>query len=171
MTPEQKRLAESNHNLIYAFLKRYGLSIEDYYDLAAIGLCRAAINFKDGMSSFSTYAYRCMFTTVMMDKRKERQPSSIPEYKLFYYQSEFDVSNGEGEISFIDTVPSKESTENEALANAIFQDFMDTLKPRDKVVFQMLMDGRKQVEISKALGTSRSLTTKIMKKLKIYLNE
>lgn len=46
ITEAEKKLVEQNHNLIYAFLQKYHLTIEDYYGLAAIGLCKAAMTFK-----------------------------------------------------------------------------------------------------------------------------
>ena len=41
MTEEQRKLVEDNHNLIYSFLQKYHLTIDEYYGLAAIGLCKA----------------------------------------------------------------------------------------------------------------------------------
>lgn len=60
MTDEQKQLVEQNHNLIYFYLYRHNLSIEEYYDVAAIGLCKAAITFKKrqiGVFYVCTYVY------------------------------------------------------------------------------------------------------------------
>ena len=38
----QQKYAEQNHNLIYGILNDKNLSIDEYYDVAAIGLCKAA---------------------------------------------------------------------------------------------------------------------------------
>ena len=45
MDEHQKSLVTENHNLIYSFLKKYNLDVDEYYDLAAIGLCNACINY------------------------------------------------------------------------------------------------------------------------------
>lgn len=37
MTDYQKQLVTDNHNLIYRFLQKEKLNMEDWYDLAAIG--------------------------------------------------------------------------------------------------------------------------------------
>ena len=45
LTPEQRQLAQSYHNIIHRFLHRNGLkmdAVEDWYGVAAIGLCKAA---------------------------------------------------------------------------------------------------------------------------------
>ena len=45
MTDEQRKLVEDNHSLIYLVINNMGLSVEDNYDIAAIGLCNAAIGY------------------------------------------------------------------------------------------------------------------------------
>ena len=42
MTDDQKKLVEDNHLLIYKVINDMKLSTECNYDLAAIGLCKAA---------------------------------------------------------------------------------------------------------------------------------
>lgn len=42
MTDYQRQLVTDNHNLIYRFLQKEKLNMEDWYDLAAIGMCKAA---------------------------------------------------------------------------------------------------------------------------------
>jgi RNA polymerase sigma factor (sigma-70 family) len=41
----QRRFAEENHNLIYAFLKKKKLPEDDYYDVVAFGFLRAVQNY------------------------------------------------------------------------------------------------------------------------------
>ena len=45
LTKEQQKLVLNNHNLIYKCLKKYNLSAEEYYDIAAYALCKAALHF------------------------------------------------------------------------------------------------------------------------------
>ena len=47
MTDYQRQLVTDNHNLIYRFLQKEKLNMEDWYDLAAIGMCKAAKTFND----------------------------------------------------------------------------------------------------------------------------
>lgn len=170
MTEQQQKIVEDNHNLIYSFLQKYHLPIEDWYGLAAIGLCKAAMTFKEDVSSFSTYAYRCMFTAVFSEKRKETQTGTIPEGLIFYYQAEFDTDNDGGGLSFLENIPSKDDVEGDALANVIFEEFDSTLKPRDRTIFKMFREGYKQKEISLAVGCSQAQVSRVGKKLKKYLS-
>ena len=43
LTQQQQQLVEDNHKLIYFYLYRNSLSVDEFYDVAAIGLCKAAI--------------------------------------------------------------------------------------------------------------------------------
>lgn len=150
-------------------MQKYHLSIEDYYDLAAIGLCKAGSTFNENKSKFSTYAYKCMFTTVAHEFRKKNQTKVIPDYKIVYYQAELDESNGGDTASFINYIPSKEDVENNALSQIIFEEYATGLKDRDKKIFILSQEGYKQKEISKILGCSQSLISRAKKRLEEYL--
>ena len=64
LNDEQRKLVEQNHNLIYSAMTKCGIrrqDFDDYYGFAAIGLCKAAIDYdKTRCISFSTYAYLCI---------------------------------------------------------------------------------------------------------------
>ena len=66
MTKEAQRLVEDNHNLIYKFLRNHNLE-DDWYDVAAIGLYKAANNYNSDKYEFSTYAYICMYIEMWKD--------------------------------------------------------------------------------------------------------
>jgi RNA polymerase sigma factor (sigma-70 family) len=168
MTDKQKKMVEENHNLIYAFLQKYHLPVEEWYGMAAIGLCRAAMTFKENVSSFSTYAYRCMFTAVMQEKRKETHAKTIPNHMIFYYQTELNDSDG-NTACFMDFIPSIDDVEGDTIAKVIFEEFNEILKPRDKAVFQMLQDGYTQREIGSMVGCSQTQVSRIKKKFTRYL--
>lgn len=169
ITKEQKKLVEENHNLIFSFLQKYHLAIEEYYGLAAIGLCKAGKTYNGDKSNFSTYAYRCMFTTVMCELRKSKQAKRIPEYQLVYYQAEFDDSNGSDTASFINYIPSKENIEDIVLSEIIFNEYASKLKDRDKKIFALFREGYKQREIGKMLGCSQAQVSRVKRKLCEYL--
>ena len=56
LNTEQKKLVEDNHDLIYGFLTKYKLDFSTWYDVCAIGLCKAGMAY-DGSNRFSTFAY------------------------------------------------------------------------------------------------------------------
>lgn len=155
--------------MIYTFLQKYHLSLEDYYDLAAIGLCKAGSKFDGSKSKFSTYAYKCMFTTVFTEIRDRKAEKRIPDYQVVYYQTELDDSNGGDTSTFLNYIPSKENVEENVLSEIIFEEYMSKLKERDKQIFILFSDGYKQREISKIVGCSQAQVSRVRKKLCKYL--
>lgn len=69
LTDEERDLVTNNHNLIYSYLNKYNLS-DDYYDLCAIGLCRAAHFYEPERGKFSSFAFLCMSNAIMQEWRK-----------------------------------------------------------------------------------------------------
>ena len=60
LNDEQRKLVEDNHNLIYQYLIDNKLPQDEYYDIAAIGLCKAALKYDTSKGAFSTYVYRAI---------------------------------------------------------------------------------------------------------------
>ena len=90
MTKEQEILVIENHNLIYYFIHKYNLSIEDYYDICAIGLCKAANTYDDKKGiKFSTYAGVCIENEIKQELRKQK---NILVYSLDMTFSNFEDS-------------------------------------------------------------------------------
>lgn len=69
LTDEERDLVTNNHNLIYSYLNKYNLS-DDYYDLCALGLCRAAHFYEPERGKFSSFAFLCMSNAISMEWRK-----------------------------------------------------------------------------------------------------
>lgn len=155
--------------MIYTFLQKYHLSVEDYYGLAAIGLCKAGSKFDGSKSKFSTYAYRCMFTTVFTEIRDKKAEKRIPEHQIVYYQAELDDNNCGDTSIFMNYIPSKENVEENVLSDIIFEEYMSKLKDRDKKIFILFSEGYKQKEIGKIVGCSQAQVSRVRKKLCKYL--
>lgn len=83
MTDYQKQLVTDNHNLIYRFLQKEKLNMEDWYDLSAIGMCKAAKTFNEGTSKFSTYAFKCMFNEVYSEKKKSYVKGQFQKMRFY----------------------------------------------------------------------------------------
>lgn len=168
MTKEAKQLAEENHSLIYSFLRTYQLPEEEYYGLAAIGLCEAAMSFREGRSCFSTYAYRCMSTEVMHECAKQRRKKIIPEHLIFHYQSEIEGHDGKT-APFLEHMPVSGNTEDEAVAKVLFNDYMEMLNERDRKILLLSREGYSCRDIEKILGCSKSQVSIVKQKLRAFM--
>lgn len=72
LTKEQKDMVEQNHDLIYWYLNLRRLDVEKYYDLLAIELCLAVMDYNPTKSSFSHYFKVRCDNTVRKEWRKEK---------------------------------------------------------------------------------------------------
>ena len=170
MNDEQRKLVEDNHNLIYAMLHKYNLSIDEYYDVAAIGLCKAAIMFDaEKRYLFSTYACVVMENELKLVFRHNTNGKSIPLDKLTYYQSVISDSDGK-EIERLSFIPDNVDVESEVMTNEVAKRVYSTLSEQDRRIIHMFELGYKQKEIAKNVGCSQPhisrIKTKIIKLLK-----
>lgn len=157
---------EENHNLIYSFLYKYHLDVEEWYDLAAIGLCKAANTYNNDKSGFSTYAYKCMYTTIMYEKRKENAKRIIPQNQIVYYESRVNEESKDNDTStFLNYIPSKQNVENETISTILLENIENELIGNKRKVFLMLRNGYPQCEISKIIGISRQRVSKIKQEI------
>lgn len=153
LTPEQQEFAEANHNLIYHYLHKRNLPIDEYYDLVAISYVKAvkAYFMKEELRkySFSTIfdkaAHGRLGNDFRSHKRKGRVPSSalfsldIPEIRSAL---EYDSIQAQGNLW--------DSVEYQDLLNEICQYVTD----RQRRILQMLLADYANTEIQKMIGIS-----------------
>lgn len=163
MTEEQRQKVTENHNLIYAFLNKYRLPIEEYYDLAAIGLCKAAEEFNQELSEFSTFAYYWMRSMVSHELRKENKLSRVPKEQLVYYQTRKENRNGELQVW---EIPAKENVEEQVMVKMVAKNFMDSLDEWEWKILNLLEQGLTQEEVGAAVGVSQVDVSRIKTRLK-----
>lgn len=166
ITDEARKLVEENHSLIYSFLYKYHLNVEEWYDLAAIGLCKAANTYNNDKSGFSTYAYKCMYTTVMCEKRKEKTMRRIPQDKIVYYENHINEESKDNDTStFLNYIPSKQDVENETISTLSLENIEKELIGNKRKIFLLLREGYTQCEISKIIGISKQRISKIKQEI------
>lgn len=151
MTEEATKLVEENHNLIYSYLHKMRLDINEYYDLAAIGLCKAAINFdKSKGYKFSTFAYRCMSNEVVMQIRKENR-RIVP---LLILDNDEDLL-----YSFL---ASEICIEDEILATTRFEAIIRNLSPNKQKIIFLIASGMTQQEVADELHVSQPCVSRVL---------
>ena len=118
MNESQRKFAENNHNLIFSFLKRYGLSYDGYYGVVAYGFCKAVIGYKqDACYRFGSYAYKVMMNEYLNFKRNIKNDiQSSNEYAVIS-ANQLLTFNGNEEVEIIDTFFSLSNTEVEGIGN------------------------------------------------------
>ena len=154
LTEEQRELVELNHDLIFGYAKRRNLSVDDYYDILAIGLCKAASSFDKNKGTFATLAYSCMENEVYRYWRRINRKSAIPQEMLVSYDVPIDedsdnfnaiVSNIADDCLTCDIVMDKTSS------SAIMKKLTDD----EKKIIYLIADGYTYAEISKEFKCTR----------------
>lgn len=167
---KQQHLVEDNHNLIYSFAKSRKLDLEEYYDVLAIGLCKAALIFDENKGMFSTLVYTCMNNEVKRIKRKENEQKTIPKHMVdsldYIYSSDNDDSENSLKDKIIkDIFPAPD----ENVINAImFNNFYyQNLDERERLIVDLVFQRKNQTDISKKLSVSQPQVSRLIKEIKI----
>lgn len=165
----QQHLVEDNHNLIYSFAHLKKLDLEEYYDLLAIALCKAALVYDKNKGMFSTLVYMCMDNEVKLIKRKENAQKAIPKYMVdsldYIYSSDNDDSENSLKDKIIkDIFPAPD----ENVVNAImFNNFYyQNLDNRERLIVDSVFQGKNQTDISKILSVSQPQVSRLLIKIK-----
>lgn len=165
MTKEQEQLVTDNHNLIYFFLNKWGKILEysdmtDYYDICAIGLCKAAITYDSSKDvKFATYARVCIENEIKIELRN-RKKYSAPVYSLDMTFN--NTSDGTGEISYGENMTTGLSAYDEILPYQLDK----ILNAREYKLVALVLQDYTQVEIGNIIGISQAMMSRMLSKIK-----
>lgn len=77
LSPKQQRLAEENHNLIYAFMNHNHLDHDEYYGDMAEAYCIAIAAYDETKGALSTLVYHAMNNRLKNIRRYQLNPKRI----------------------------------------------------------------------------------------------
>lgn len=165
LSDEQRKIAEENHNLIYSFARKKNLDIDEFYDLLAIGLCKAAYYFKPNKGKFSTIAYIRMQHEMYNYYNELNMEKRIPKDKIVHYDV-FVTSNNKGDCSKNDVWSNKiinsvftknidEQSIDKVFYNSTIEKISELCTPLEKETLYHVLKGLKPAEIGKKYNVSR----------------
>lgn len=167
LNDEQRNFATENHNLIYSYLSANNLSIEEWYDLAAIGFCKAVLNYDESKGKFSTFAYRCMQNEIYIEKRKQWAIQRADENMVLYYDALISCDDEGNECSLLSLIPDyKQNVEKISEVNIGLFNVYSKLNDIGRKAFHMFLKGYTQKDISVVVGRSRQWVSRFQKKLR-----
>lgn len=153
LAKEQRELAENNYSLVYFFLNKHGIPIEEYHGAACVGLCKAAERFDAERGAFSTYAMWCIKNEVYHQMRTER--------KLVTAVS-MDAEMTEDGFSLVDIIEDKMNTADCSTMMSCIMEEIDRLRPSERRAILMSMNGAKQRHIGAELGVSQVRVSRLL---------
>lgn len=139
----QRRVAEENVGLVYAALKKFRVPGcgEDLFGAGCVGLCKAALRWREGGAPFSTFAYHLIECEMINELRARRQDRELCARKAGFIQ------RPSASIEAVDT----------ALTLArLVQNLPALLEERELRILRLLLRGWKAKEIAVALAVSES---------------
>lgn len=155
MTDTQRDLAQKNHNLIYGYAHRHRLSVDNWYDVLALALCRAAQSYDPARGAFSTWFYNLAGFAVQKEfARTGRHPGAgrpVSLEKLVDREQEPTYTeHGFAEIEAADRCERVRAC----------------LEGADRAVMDALAAGLTQSEVARMMGVSRSAINRRVKRIR-----
>lgn len=164
MTEEQRMLAAENHNLIYKFALHKEVSAEEYYDIFAIGLCKAAMYFDPALDvRFSTFAFQCMESEYKQYWRRELNGRHIPAGSVISYDAL--IADDNSDDSFLEIISNSTGKCRMDTAGLEMEEFSNRLPERQRAVLNGFLDGQNGADIALAMGVSRQCVYRLKTKL------
>ena len=156
MTQHQQNLVTENHKLIFFVLNLLNYNEDEWYDVCAIGLCKAAIEYKPERNvAFSTFAVKCMTNQIFMEQKKK--------YRRIRTVSLNEYITSDGNIEIQNTIDSADLFGGAELRLLI----KDTdLTSREQKILKLHIAGYKQREIGASIGISQTLTSRCLLRAK-----
>ena len=157
LTCVERDLVEKNHSLIYSFIAEKGLSAEEFYDLMALALCGAAVDFCGSEEEFPAFAVECMGQALYKEERKRRRKCVVPTQLIVSCESLFEGS-GEGVLQMM---PASEGIEDLVCAKQRLNSFVSGLEPASRKLLSLIALGCTQYEIANSLGVTQSRVSRL----------
>lgn len=168
LNEEQRKMVEDNHNLIYQYLIDKHLPQDEYYDVAAIGLCRAALCYdKTKGINFSTYVYQSISNNIkhyhLYDKRHNVEAMS--------YNNTSTVHGKETEVEHLETFYSNDDTEEENVVRAHFRWFIEDMSIRELQIMYCKTKKMQNKDIGKLFGITHEAIGRVWRRIKKAYSE
>lgn len=162
LNDEQRKLVEDNHNLIYQYLIDNKLPQDEYYDIAAIGLCKAALKYDTSKGAFSTYVYRAIQNNISRNKVTEKRHT----VSAMSYNVMASVHGEETDVEYIETFLSNTDVENENVAKTFFKWFIEYMSLRELQIMYCKSKNMTDREIGKKYNVTHAAISSVWRRIK-----
>lgn len=166
LTAEQSKLVEDNHNLIYSFLHSRGLSTDEAYDIAAIGLCHAAIEWSPSKGAFSTIAYLMMGQEIIRENITSHRHNVEPCVSL----DEIASGKFDDDRTLHQLLPRKKGEYEHCSVSLQLQQALPYCSKRELSALHLLLLEYRKVDIAASMNTTRKNVHNIVVRLRDKIN-
>ncbi|MFA7109707.1 MAG: sigma-70 family RNA polymerase sigma factor [Sphaerochaetaceae bacterium] len=172
--PELYQQFTDNELLIYFTLKKHYPDLlfdEDIKQIAAMGLWRACNNYNPSKGAFSTYAVNVIYRQVQRHLFLECRRNKHNTYTFISLDD--NVYTDDKGVSVKEKIADKDALSDfeEAETRIDFTVFCNRLKPSQRKVAEMLVNGRTVKEVASQRGISNKRVYQIVDEIKELWNE
>lgn len=168
MTEEQRTLAETNHHLVYAFLKKHQLPESEYYDVVVFGLLKAAQDYCEKRRlkryQFSTVAWKKMTCEL-----KDHQRHLTSQKAELTTVSIHDSISEDNALRWEDVLQDESAPLNAMLTELVLHNLAAT--PKERRILYMKRSGERMHDIAKAEGLTFRQINAVLSRLKKLLKD
>lgn len=170
LTGRKKQFIMENHNLVYSFLRKYGYSIEEYYNIAIFGLIKSAQVYcrrKDLQEkySFSHIAYQYMRAELSNHFKVERASKRKPMEKIISLDAEYSEKE-----NFYNCTSGK-SFEMDIMLQETLKELLENLTEVQRKITEMKLEGYSNKETYLILEIKPSTYYKELQRIKSALEK
>lgn len=159
---EQRKLVEDNHNLIYQYLIDNNLPQDEYYDIAAISLCKAALKYDTSKGAFSTYVYRAIGNNISRARVNEKRHT----VSAMSYNVMASINGEETDVEYIETFFSNTNVENENVTKTFFKWFIEYMSLRELQIMYCKSKNMTDREIGKKYNVTHAAISSVWRRIK-----
>ena len=172
LTEEQKKMVEDNHGLIMWYLNENDLPYEEYYDICAIAMCRAAIRFNpENGVQFSTYATKAMENEIKSYHRNKHASVRNNHSRRVSLSTQVRSYDDNEKLTLSDVIADSGFGGKSPEDIVMSRSFTCSLTEREAMVVQMVIDGYTYREIGAEIGCTHQNVHRIMSKAKEKLRK
>lgn len=155
LTDDERRMVEENIRLVHFTVRRFFhhdvIPYEDMVQIGCIGLCTAAVKYDAQSGSFSRFAVQCIRNIIQMEFRRVTQ--ACRDYRLEAFSLDAVIPGTD--VPYGDTIPDMERVEESMSFADLMEAIDERCTEREKQLIDLMLCGKKQAEIGKALGLSQ----------------
>lgn len=145
LSPEQQKMVEENHKLIFWYIHLKGLSVKEWYDIFAIELCETVYEYNEELGSLSNYFK--MKCDQRLANEYKRQFTDKRSHNGMYPIHDMEIENDMDDIEE-------------------YVHIRDSLDIESDRILKMRYYGYTQQEIADELGLSQSTISNILKEIR-----
>lgn len=165
MTEHERAFAEENHMLVYRFLRAYGLSEDEYYDIVIFGYLQAVQEYcavkETQKYQFSTVAWRKM-DCVLKDHRRYLESKKRSAFTVSIHDPVSEGSTRKWEDILHDDCNALKKMQAEMVLHSL------VLTPKEQRITRMRQKGESMHSISKAEHMTFQQINSTLEKIKKY---